>query len=92
MGKWKLTSRFKEAIQLARVATSLGCLAEQKGVGKGFRGENSVGKEAKSKRETEDTREKGPERGERKPLPLNGGQQAIWRIKQRNCEVKAGKW
>lgn len=71
---------------------SLGVWLNRREWGKGLRGEDSVGKEAKSKRETEDTREKGPGRGERKPLPLNGGQQAIWRVEQRNCEVKAGKW
>lgn len=35
-GEWKLTSRFKEAIQPKRVDTSLGCWGEQKGVGEGF--------------------------------------------------------
>lgn len=48
----------REAIQLARVDTSLGCWLNRREWGKGFRGGNSVGKEAKSKREDRRCQEK----------------------------------
>lgn len=43
---------------------------------------------SQGKREVEDTRGNGPGRGERRPLTLRGGQQAVFREVQRNCEVQ----